>query len=372
MNNHALILVDWFAPAYKAGGIITAVKNFAKQLSKTNKVFIVTSDCDINNEQLKNISVNTWTLYGENCFVKYVPKKDMTPAFITQTVNTLKPDRIYLNGMFSFRFTILPLYLLLRKKITCEVMVYAHGMMMPEALRQKALKKTIFLRLFRMLKLPHKITLQTNMSVEYEQMKKRLNPPEGRLVMEPMALPEIKDHCEVIDKNPGYVSLAFVGRIHPSKNLDYALRVLEKLPYDIEYNIVGTIEDDAYWNECKKIIERLPSNIRVKYRGTVPQEQVTSLLNDVHALFLPSRTENFCFAIYESLITGRPVITSDQTPWRDLVHKEAGWDLPLSEFDSFVDAVEHMAMMGQNEFSRMVNGAHTLAICHEQATAMAS
>ena len=45
--------------------------------------------------------------------------------------------------------------------------------------------------------------------------------------------------------------------------------------------------------------------------------------------FFPAHGENYGHVIAEAMAAGCPVLISDQTAWRNLEEKGAGWDLPL-------------------------------------------
>jgi hypothetical protein len=50
------------------------------------------------------------------------------------------------------------------------------------------------------------------------------------------------------------------------------------------------------------------------------------------------------------MIMGKPVIISDQTPWRGLAGMKMGFDLPLSR-QNFIDAIVELAEMDDENFS---------------------
>ena len=50
-----------------------------------------------------------------------------------------------------------------------------------------------------------------------------------------------------------------------------------------------------------------------------------------HALLMPTTHENFGHAVVEAWAHGRPVLLSDQTPWRGLSEAGLGWDVPLEK-----------------------------------------
>src|SRR5690554_6888758 len=87
---------------------------------------------------------------------------------------------------------------------------------------------------------------------------------------------------------------------------------------------------------------------------------IPDLLKDYHAVFLPSRGENFGHVILESFMAGRPVVISDQTPWRNLEEKQAGWDLPLAEIKQFSNVITELANMNQSACDHWCQGAWLL------------
>lgn len=48
MKRKVLVMVDWYAPGYKAGGPIRSAVNFADQLENELDVYVLTTDRDLN------------------------------------------------------------------------------------------------------------------------------------------------------------------------------------------------------------------------------------------------------------------------------------------------------------------------------------
>jgi glycosyltransferase involved in cell wall biosynthesis len=65
---------------------------------------------------------------------------------------------------------------------------------------------------------------------------------------------------------------------------------------------------------------------------------------------LPTQGENFGHAIFEALSAGKPVLISNQTPWRNLTPAKAGWDLSLQQPDHFVQALQQAIDFNQQEY----------------------
>jgi glycosyltransferase involved in cell wall biosynthesis len=79
------------------------------------------------------------------------------------------------------------------------------------------------------------------------------------------------------------------------------------------------------------------------YEGAVPAEKVGDVLSCSDLFFLPTRGENFGHVFVESWAAGVPVLTSDQTPWRDLERQGVGWDLPLGDASAFARVIDDAA-----------------------------
>jgi glycosyltransferase involved in cell wall biosynthesis len=118
----------------------------------------------------------------------------------------------------------------------------------------------------------------------------------------------------------------------------------------VTLEIIGTIEDKEYYELCRNKMMLLPTNIKVKSKEDMPFEKAIERLYKNHFLVSPTHGENFGHAIFDALSVGRPVIISDQTPWRDLQDKGIGWDIPLQDKLKFKTAIQKAVSMDQDEF----------------------
>ena len=103
-----LIFVEWFYPGFKAGGPIVSVYNLVEELSVYYDLFVFTGAYDHTETTiLQGIETDKWTRFKENAQVYYASKVSL--SIIKKAVKFAKPDVIYLNSMFSPKFTVLPL-----------------------------------------------------------------------------------------------------------------------------------------------------------------------------------------------------------------------------------------------------------------------
>nr|WP_236065460.1 glycosyltransferase [Niastella soli] len=167
----------------------------------------------------------------------------------------------------------------------------------------------------------------------------------------------IKDYPGSIVKNANELSVVFIGRLHPVKNLDFLLRAIKPVKGDVTLTIVGNTEDEAYVNKCKSIINDFSAQIQVRFAGEIPNSQVGKIIALHHIFALPTQGENFGHAIFEALAAGKPVLISDQTPWRQLEKAKAGWDISLQTPEQFTMALQQAVDLDQAAYEVVSRGA---------------
>ena len=147
-NIKILIFIDWFYPAYKAGGPIRSVSNIIKQYSNDFKFFIITSDRDKGDQKaFENVRLNTWIKTHETYEVIYLsPDKQRIKNYLN-LINEINPDKLYLNSLFSLKFTLYPILANRNFKNKIKVILAPRGMLGEGALNIKKVKKHTFLKL---------------------------------------------------------------------------------------------------------------------------------------------------------------------------------------------------------------------------------
>jgi len=95
----------------------------------------------------------------------------------------------------------------------------------------------------------------------------------------------------------------------------------------------------------------------VNYKGIIEKNKIVESFSNNHVLFFPTENENFGHVIFESFAHGMPVITSNNTPWRNLNEIKVGFDLPLDDPKKFVEAIERFINMDNIEYKKWANNA---------------
>ena len=150
--------------------------------------------------------------------------------------------------------------------------------------------------------------------------------------------------------------------ISPMKNHLQSLKSLKDTTSNIIWHIYGPVKDQQYWNECLHLINSLPENIKVVYHGAVEPARVHELFEQIHLYIQPSKSENFGHAILEALSAGKPVITTDTTPFTNLTEKKSGYTIQINQLESQLSrAINHFAQMHSEEFSAYQKSATDFA-----------
>ena len=347
-----LILCDWFLPGYLAGGPIQSVATLTKQLGNDIDFKIITTDRDFkSNEAYKTIKVNEWTIF-EGRAVFYVSPENMNSEFILKLIQNTTHDSIYLNSLFSKLFAVSPLKWKQQGKIQSKIILAPRGMLGDGALAIKTFKKQLFLMYAKAFGLFKQVCWQSTSAQETLEIKKRIS--NNAHIVEVSNLPNTANEIRVLEKMEGELKLCFISRISEKKNLNFAIDILKEIKNTkISFDVFGPIEDENYWNSCQENAKGLSENVSFQYKGVLKPQQIGETISQYHALFLPTQNENYGHIIVETLQHARPVILSDQTPWRNLEREQVGFDIALTDKHKFVNAVSSLAQFSQTEFDAM-------------------
>ncbi len=356
-----LIFIDWYLPGFKAGGPIQSVANLVAHLRDELDISIITRDTDYcETTPYPTVRSDEWNELADGTKVFYFSENGLTRAALRRLIRQSDADAVYLNGIFSLYFTLFPLYYL-RKKKGIRIVIAARGMLAESALGVKKAKKQFFLSAVKVLKLFDDVVFHAST----ENEKKDIHKVFGNKVQVRTA-GNLPQKNSIIDlplrkKDQGELLLINVARISPEKNLLFALLALQEVKEKVLFDFYGPVYDTEYWQECQTAIAALPSNVKASYKGSLENEKVLTELSRHHFMFMPTRGENFGHIILQSFAAGCPVIISDQTPWKKLNERNAGWDLELSSVTTFAKVIDRAAQLGQEEYSEMSAAAFRLA-----------
>jgi glycosyltransferase involved in cell wall biosynthesis len=345
------ITIPWFVPAFRAGGPVQSVANLVSQLHENVQFYIICQDVDLNGAVLDGIKVNEWVEFNDHTKVLY-----STPGKISDTIvkqaEKLKPDILFIVGLFSWHFNIVPvLYCKGPKKI-----LSVRGMLHPGALSQKRRKKKTFLTLFKLFEYHYSVHFHATDADERNFIINKF----GEVAKVSVAgnFPNKIGRLPMPEKEDGGLRLITIALVSPMKNILRVIQALMKCSGRIQYSIYGPVKDEEYWDECKEAIKLLPANVTVTYHKEIAPFQVKDALREGHVFILPSKSENFGHAIFEALSAGRPVITSFNTPWKGLKEAEAGINVDVTDEEALVKAIGLFVNMDAEELKKWSEAAY--------------
>lgn len=356
-----LIFIDWYLPGFKAGGPIQSVANLVAHLKDEFDFYIVTRDTDYcDTIPYNSVTSNEWNTMPDGAKVYYFSNDKLTRSNIRHLLNNTEFDLLYLNGIFSLYFTLVPLFYMRRNK-NKKVLIAGRGMFAESALEVKKAKKKFFMRSARLLHLFENVVFHATNENEKADIQKALGRSMPVKVAGNLFQKEINANLVKREKKQGIVRLVNVARISPEKNLLYALEVLKQVKQEVIFDFYGPVYNQEYWVQCKLMLDELPQNVKANYKGSIESSKVLELLEKYHMMFMPTAGENFGHIILQSLSAGCPVIISDQTPWKDLQQKNAGWDISLDKAEKFADIIDDCAGMDQSQYDKASEAAYLLA-----------
>jgi glycosyltransferase involved in cell wall biosynthesis len=351
------MLADWFEPGYKAGGPIRSCVNFVRQMKDKYHLSVLTTDRDLDAEApYEGVTTDKWIEFEHGIDILYCSPQNLSWKYILRQIKSRQPDFIYLNSMYSRYFTIYPLLMRRLGYISQPVVLSPRGMLRESALRFRKTKKKIFLNLLRFCGIHKLVRFHATDATEQQDVYLHFG-KNVSVTLAPNFAGAVGPYPGAAVKKEKQLSIIFIGRIHPIKNLDYLLELLPQVDGHLVLTIVGSEEDKDYTSRCKNMVAAYPPRIEVRFTGEIPNHQLPELIRQHHIFALPTSGENFGHAIFESLALGKPVVISDQTPWRNLAASKAGWDIALASKSEFINALQQACDFNQQQYDEWSYGA---------------
>jgi glycosyltransferase involved in cell wall biosynthesis len=355
-----LVFSDWFYPGSQAGGPIQSLISMMK--FSTDTFYVITRNTDLNSSTpYSSVRSNSWqTSFQENIQVYYLHENYLTEEFISRIYNEIEPDRIYLNSMWSPKFTLLPLKVCRKNFWSRQVFLAPRGMLKPAAIKQKGFKKKLFLLFAKFKNLYSNIVWHATSEIEQEEILQLF--PKANIRIAPnisnAALTSVKKELSVPFR------ILTVGRISPEKGYYEALDAARNCNpnKEVQWDIIG-LKENAELVKSIRSMANENSQIQITIHGHKNQEELKAFYENAHLFFLPSRGENYGHAIVEALCSGIPVAVSDQTPWNNLEEKFAGKSSSLNS-TTLAESLDFFFNLSNDDYQLWSQGALNYAKSH--------
>jgi hypothetical protein len=238
-NKRILIFYDHFYPAWKAGGPVQSLVNFVRQLHNDYEMYVVCKPHEMNEQKaLPGVVANKWIDWEGKAKVYYRDYTAGSHYQLKDLFHSIKPDAIFINGLFSLHFNIRPLQYAVaycKQYTNCKLILSARGMLHPGALSQKSLKKKIFLSFFKLAGWHKSVYWHATDEQELHYIKQQF----GREMKVFVAgnFPNLLPVVSTPKKKVNELILGTVALISPMKNHLAVLEVLQKSSGHIEWRI---------------------------------------------------------------------------------------------------------------------------------------
>ena len=358
MKKKVLIFIDWYLPGYKAGGPVQSISNLVEHLKEEFDFSIITRNTDYcERTPYSNILSNQWNALSNGIKVFYFSEEELTYTNIRNLIRKTDYDYVYLNGIYSLYFTLIPLFYL-RKKYNKTIVIAARGMFSEGSLSVKKMKKRIFIRSVKVLRFFDKVIFHATSEAEKWEIRAVMG--ENVAIKTAAVLPQRFAMTELAlrNKKVNCVRLVNIARIAPEKNTLYALQILKLVKQNVEFDFYGPIYNKDYWAQCQQALIELPSNVKANYKGSLESNKVLDVLSLYDFMFMPTTGENFGHIILQSLVVGCPVIISDKTHWKNLTEKRIGWDITLNKSLEFAKIIDFTAKMMASDYNMLSKAAY--------------
>ncbi len=359
MNNlpNIYIFTDWYVPGYRAGGPIQSVFNLATLLSKHFNVKIITTNRDYGSlETYGDVLTDQWHTLAPQHEVLYLSLSNIKFKTIKELCKNGKNDIIFINGLFSFYFSVLPLFFANYYNVK-KILVAPRGMLHRSALSIKPFRKQVFLSFARGFGLYKKAIMLSTSIFEDEEIRKTL----GKVIIKlGPNIPITPLHAipDKIFKSPaGELRLLFLGRISPEKNPIVLLKALQEITFPTQVKFVGSGITESYTQQFESLFNSLPSHIHKEWIKELPHAETLALQGETDLMVLPSLGENFGHAIFESLAHATPVIIGNNTPWKGIEEKKAGIEVEPQNELLLKQAIERFYGINKVEYNTWQWGA---------------
>jgi glycosyltransferase involved in cell wall biosynthesis len=347
-KSKVLITIDWFDPAYKAGGPIMSIVKLIENMKEHYEFYVLTGSVDYgDSEPIQDLETDKWVDWRGLAQVYYLSEKQKSRSKVFEIMDTTEADIYYIQGVFSLYFSIYPLIWWHQAKED-KVIVATRGMFHASALRVKRFKKLLFLYAARIMGWYHHVIFHSTNPDETKHLKMILG--NEATYVEASNFPHFIETSGVKrQKQPATLKLLNVARISPEKNTLFLLEVLRRVEGNVELTVVGNYADESYYQQFLKKAKTMPKNVKVHYAGHKPIADLWQYYESHDVFILPTTGENFGHAIIEALSSGMPCIISKNTPWNGLEEALAGYNLE-DDVVAYTNAIERYYFMGGRDF----------------------
>ena len=226
--------------------------------------------------------------------------------------------------------------------------VSLRGMLDDWAMRQKPLKKQLYLALGGRRFLEGAAAVHCTAEYEKQQSQRRFGTAKSAVIPN---LVDLRPYADVPDPAPARaewpaidrsgLTILFLSRLHPGKGVDMLIDAVAEIRRggnDVHLVLAGNGEHD-YEQSLRRRATTAGIEEHVTWTGFISGEVKLSLFAAADVFALPTMQENFGFVMFESLAAGTPVVCSNLVDTRDEIAASGGGVVVERTVEAFVEGL---------------------------------
>lgn len=263
------------------------------------------------------------------------------------------PDVIHIHGLWA------PvLHFLAARAYSCSIPVVwsPHGMLAPWALKYKWYKKALYWHLCQRRDVARATVIHVTSDLEASWVRTLgfSNP----LAIVPLGVEVPQKPAEAREN-----ILLYVGRIHPVKGLENAIRAWGAIDHaGWKFVFVGP-DEDGYVEILQEVSRIVGVDRDVVFLGARFGHELAGLYERCACVILPSFSENFGSTVIEGMSHSCPIIASRGTPWKLIEKYGCGWWVENS-IEKLAEAI--VDMIRRSSVERLAMGRRGRKVIEEQ------
>lgn len=356
MKTKIVFLYPYYWPLYQAGGPVQSLFNLAGILKDKAEVWVISKSADVDGSPLKNHPRSQWTdgINGEKIW--YQPF--ITPGLILRQLQQIKPDLVFVNGVFNASTTLPGIFF--SRWLGIKIIFSPRGMLQTWGLKQNRLLKMAYLFVVKLILPPtlqwHATDLQEKEDIVRVFGNRRQVHLAGNIPRKIIPYQHLK--WRTANEK---IKLIFLSLINPNKNLHAVIGAVRQQPEDFSLDIYGPAAHLQYWKLC---LEKMKGADNILYHGPVEPWTVQELLGQFHFFVLPTQGENFGHAIFDSLSSSVPVIVSRNVPWKNIDQTHAGYYIHSNEDmeNGLTSILNEIQKLSDQSYRQMRESAYHYAV----------
>ncbi|MCM8543261.1 MAG: glycosyltransferase [Lentisphaeraceae bacterium] len=318
----------------KMGGPAIALKNLCQALSRLDVQQTVLSlyESDIDVEGVVVVSFNsTDRVYGYSKDLKLWLQNNISSFDLVQ-IHSIWLYHCYITSRMCQKFKI-------------PYIIRLCGMLDHWSLRQKSLKKKIYLKLFENRNLKRASAVHCTSSAEVASS--RISEINKNIFTSSLCIDQnlfnngsdkkIKDQ------------FLFLGRLHPKKQVELLLESFHEFK-NLDFKLIfAGAGDDKYERLLKDKVKQFSLSEKVKFAGHVDGEEKEQFLFESDFFILPSLQENFGVAVAEAMAAGCIPIVSEAVALSKEIATSSCGIISGTNKESIIESLEKAFLMSDEE-----------------------